>query len=138
MRAWIWLAMAALALPPTLDRAAAGVCDEDCRPTVQKLSKRCYFISATMDGGPGKHSIDRSRQALKETIADFRRRQPPEEGWMGRVSIVGMRPKPNPYMRDSVPRNLTLPGGSTRGASTVCWRGVIAPAVCTSGAKVCR
>jgi hypothetical protein len=135
------LALSCLAagLAPGLIHASAGpVCDEDCRPVVHKLSNDCYLITATMDGGPGAHSIDRSRQALKETIDDFRRGQPQAAGWARRLRVTAMKPAPNPYMRSVVTRDLMLGEARSAEAHTVCWRGVVAPAVCTSGARVCK
>jgi len=121
---------------------AAGVCDEDCMPEIVKLPSKgkqtCYKFSATMDGGGGDHAIKRSQQALKETIDSFRRTQPPSEGWMGRLRITPMKPEPTPYIRSSVSPDLMLGTFSSKEADTVCWRGVLAPVVCTSSAKVCR
>ncbi len=121
--------------------ASAGVCSEDCRPTIVRLpdtgDKTCYQFSATM-AGTDKEVIERSRLALKETIEGFRHLQPAREGWMGRLETTPVKPALNPYMRSSVTRDLALGNFPSKEAYTVCWRGVVSPVVCTSGAKVCR
>ena len=93
--------------PPAL----AGVCSEDCRPVIIRLpdtvGKTCYQFTATM-AGSSKEVIERSRQALKETIEEFRHLQPAGEGWMGQLETTAIKPAPNPYVRSSVTRDLVL------------------------------
>lgn len=145
MRGMLAASMAGLmAMQAGAGPAAAGVCDEDCKPHIVKLAKKgrqtCYQISATMDGGVGGHAVKRSQQALKETIEAWRKGQGHESGWTShRVRVQAMRVAPDPYWRSTVgPSLLIKPDVRTKSAYTVCWRGVISPAVCTSGAKLCK
>jgi hypothetical protein len=57
---------------------------------------------------------------------------------VGTVSVTPMRPKPEPYWRSGVSNDLFLkPDIVTSQTYTICWKGVVSPVVCTSGAKVC-
>lgn len=131
-----------LALPLQAPPVGARVCDEDCLPVITKLPQSgrqtCYHIAATMDGGGGDHAVKRSQRALDETIEEFRRDQPPLEGWRGRLRITPMKPKPKAYWRNTVAPDLMLGTFKTKQAYTLCWRGMISPVVCTSGSKVCK
>ena len=48
------------------------------------------------------------------------------------------KPAPHPYWRSAVSPELFLaPDVVTDTSYTLCWKGVVSPVVCTSGAKVC-
>jgi len=57
---------------------------------------------------------------------------------MRHATIGPAKAPPDPYWRKSVARTLYLkPDVRTSRSHTVCWEGVISPAVCTSGAQLC-
>lgn len=144
------LALAACACVYLAVPAAAfesdALCARDCRPVTQPMQTRgggaasCYYISATFDGGTKPQAVENSRKALRETIAYWRAGQPVDSGWRtGRLRVRPATARPNPYLRAEVPRELMLnPDVRSREAHTVCWRGVVSPAVCTSAAQVCQ
>jgi hypothetical protein len=93
----------------------------------------CTLLSGTADGLTKQQAVTRSRAALNEYVVAFKKRR-----GMRNASISPAKAPPNPYWRKSVARNLYLkPDVRTRKSHTVCWEGVISPAVCTSGAKLC-
>ena len=93
----------------------------------------CVGLSGTADGVDKATAVSRSQNALAEAIQEFKAAKR-----LGSVSIVPMRAKPQPYWRTSVSSNLyQKPDIITSTAHTMCWRGVVSPSVCTSGAKVC-
>jgi hypothetical protein len=60
------------------------------------------------------------------------------ENKVGPITVTAMRAKPQPYLRDVVTKDLFYKPDIVKPTSyTVCWRGVVDPYVCTSGAKAC-
>ena len=93
----------------------------------------CTLLSGTADGLNKRQAVTRSRQALNDYVVAFRRRK-----GMRHATISPAKAPANPYWRKSVARHLYLkPDVRTRRSHTVCWEGVISPAVCTSGAQLC-
>lgn len=93
----------------------------------------CVGLSGTADGVNKQTGVARSQNALKEAIAEYKASKR-----LGRVTISPMRAKPQPYWRQSVsPKLYQKPDVVTSTSHTICWRGVVSPHVCTSGAKIC-
>ncbi len=96
-------------------------------------ARSCSLVSGTADGFTKSQAVTRSREALSEYIVQFKKKQ----GWRS-MSTTPAKAPPNPYWRSKVSGTLYLkPDLRTRTAYTVCWEGVISPAVCTSGARIC-
>jgi len=102
--------------------------------------RECHLFGVTWDGGSRAAAQKRSQNALKKTISDWRRKQGRRSGWLSQgVTIEGHQMRPNPYWRSRVDANLYYrPNARTATSYTVCWKGVISTAVCTSGAKICK
>lgn len=93
----------------------------------------CTAIAVTADEGTKVGAVARSQAGLQETIDKWAK-----DNGHRRVSISPLKAKPQPYWRDVVTPDLYLkPDVRTSKYYTVCWRGVISPAVCTSGSRVC-
>jgi len=96
-------------------------------------ARSCSLVSGTADGFTKSQAVVRSRDALNEYIVQFKR----EHGWRS-MSVTPAKAPPNPYWRSKVAGTLYLkPDLQTNTAYTICWEGVISPAVCTSGARIC-
>lgn len=94
---------------------------------------RCATVFATDDGPFKSFAVQASLTALQNEIEAVKAK------WgVSQVTISPAQPKPNPYWRGEVTPNLyQKPDVITSSAHTTCWRGVVSPSVCTSGAKVC-
>lgn len=94
---------------------------------------RCATVFATDDGPFKSFAVQASLTALQNEIEAVKAK------WgVSQVTISPAQPKPNPYWRGEVTPNLyQKPDIITSTAHTTCWRGVVSPSVCTSGAKVC-
>lgn len=98
-----------------------------------QAQKKCATVFATDDGLHKTMAVKASLTALRQEIAALRSKR-----GLGQVSISPAQPKPNPYWRGQVTANLfQKPDIISSSAHTTCWRGVVSPSVCTSGAKVC-
>jgi hypothetical protein len=96
-------------------------------------SARCLGISGTADGFDFQTAIDRSASAVEESVGDLKAKYK-----VHHVSLSPMKMKPEPYWRDSVPKDAYVkPDIVTSKTHTVCWHGVISPYVCTAGARAC-
>jgi hypothetical protein len=102
--------------------------------------RECHLFGVTWDGGSKKSAAARSQSGLRDTIAKWRREQGRNSGWRSDgVTIQAHQMKPNPYWRSRVKSSLYYRPDIRHATSyTVCWKGVISTAVCTSGAKVCK
>jgi len=102
--------------------------------------KECHLFGVTWDGGSKRGALARSQSGLRDTIAKWRREQGKRSGWRSdAVTIEAHQMRPNPYWRSRVKSSLYYrPNVRTATSYTVCWKGVISTAVCTSGAKVCK
>lgn len=93
----------------------------------------CVGLNGTADGVNKQTAVARSQNALATAIQDYKAQK-----GVRNVSISAMRPRPQPYWRDSVSPDLyQKPDVVTRQSYTLCWSGVISPTVCSSGARVC-
>ena len=110
----------------------AQVLDQAQDPGAQ-AQRKCATVFATDDGLHKTMAVKASLTALRQEIAALRSKR-----GLGQVSISPAQPKPNPYWRGQVTANLyQKPDIISSTAHTTCWRGVVSPSVCTSGAKVC-
>jgi hypothetical protein len=119
---------------------AATPAEPAAEPAPEPPKRECHLFGVTWDGGSRAAAQKRSQNALKKTISDWRRKQGRRSGWLSEgVTIEAHRMRPNPYWRSRVDANLYYrPNARTATSYTVCWKGVISTAVCTSGAKVCK
>jgi hypothetical protein len=91
----------------------------------------CTKLAGTADGWDKQDALSGAQTALAQAVTDFKKGK-------GSVSVTAMRAKPQPYWRDAVSSELYVkPDVVTAKSYTVCWKGVVSPVVCTSGAKVC-
>ena len=145
----IWLALGlAVATQPGLAQdsgaPAAPKTEKAAPPQTEQPApppkRDCHLFGVTWDGGSRAAAQKRSQNSLKKVISDWRRKQGRRSGWLSNsVTIEPHRMKPNPYWRSKVSSNLYYrPNARTKTSYTVCWKGVISTAVCTSGAKVCK
>jgi hypothetical protein len=105
----------------------------NCGAQAAPANVTCQEFSRTFPGGDLVTAIAGAQGALADAIKQFRM-----EKKVGPIIVTAMRAEPQPYWRDVVTENLFYKPDIVKPTSyTVCWRGVIAPAVCTSGAKAC-
>lgn len=106
------------------------------RVQVEPHGKNCYIVSFTRSAENRAESLRISREGLKTHVIDLIQRK----GWRrSTTKIRAKRAKPNPSMRDSVPKNeFFKPDHVTSKDYTQCWTGVVAPAICTAGSLVCK
>jgi len=106
------------------------------RVLVENKGANCRLVSFSQSAGDRARALKNSQAGLKTHVLDTIRL----EGWRrSKVSIRARRAKPNPSIRDSVPKNEFVGGNVvTRTSYSQCWTGVFAPYVCTSAALVCK
>ena len=93
----------------------------------------CVGLNGTADGMNKRIAVARSQNALASAVQEFK-----QSKGIRSVSISPMRPRPQPYWRDSVSPDLyQKPDVVTSKSHTVCWSGVISPTVCSTGARIC-
>jgi hypothetical protein len=104
---------------------AAGLC-----VTAAPANAGCTKILGTADGWDKNDAVTGAQAALAGAINDMKGKKA--------ISVKASKPKPQPYWRDSGSAELFFkPDVVTAKSYTVCWRGVVSPVVCTSGAAVC-
>ena len=95
---------------------------------------RCIFISGTADALVKTNAVEASQKSLREAIDKWKT----ETGLTGPVNQTAQKPQPVPYWRSEVDPSLFLPPDVVSDtAYTLCWKGVVSPVVCTTGAKLC-
>lgn len=93
----------------------------------------CVGLNGTADGMNKRTAVARSQNALATAIQEYKASKRIQS-----VSISPMRPRPQPYWRDTVSANLYQKPDIVTGTShTICWSGVVSPSVCSSGARIC-
>ena len=124
------LAVAAIALSPAIAEAGNG------RVEVVKQGKNCRLVSFSQSADKLKVALANSQKNLKSHVLETIRL----EGWRrSKVKIRAKRARPNPSIRDSVPKNEFVGGNVvTKTSYSQCWTGVFAPYVCTSASLVCK
>lgn len=101
--------------------------------SAQPAEAACRAFATTADGFSKETAVSRSQSGLDLAIKEWA-----ASNKIRNVRVSGLKAKPAPYWRETVTADLYLkPDVRTSRAYTVCWRGVISPAVCTSGARVC-
>lgn len=94
---------------------------------------RCATVFATDDGLHKAMALKASLAALEQEIQAVKAKR-----GVSQATVSPVRPTPKPYWRDRVTADLyQKPDVVSSRAHTTCWRGVVSPSVCTSGAKVC-
>ncbi len=94
---------------------------------------RCVGISGTADGFDHQTAISRAQDSIAQSVAGIK-----SQYRVRNVSLSPRKMQPQPYWRDQVTPDLYVkPDIVTRQTHTVCWRGVVSPFVCTSGARAC-
>ncbi|MGB6346721.1 MAG: hypothetical protein WBE08_08245 [Methyloceanibacter sp.] len=102
--------------------------------SVSAQQTHCFSFSGTSDAMIKSNAIEGALTTLSDAIDKWKL----ENGVSGPVVQTPERPKPHPYWRSSVSPNLFLPPDVVTDTShTICWKGVVSPVVCTSGAKIC-
>ena len=102
-------------------------------PAPQVFAK-CSILNETADGWSKEEASSTARAALHETIATWKAKN----AITGTVHETPEKPEPHPYWRSTVSPDLFLtPDVVTASDFTICWKGVISKAVCTSGTKLC-
>jgi hypothetical protein len=95
---------------------------------------RCYYFSGTADALIKSNAVQGALDSLQGAIDKWKT----DNGVAGPAVQTAQRPKPHPYWRSSVDPDLFLPPDVVTDTTyTVCWKGVVSPVVCTSGAKLC-
>ena len=95
---------------------------------------RCMFFSGTADALGKSNAVEGSLESLREAIDKYKA----ENGVTGPTSETAEKPRPHPYWRSEISPHLFLPPDTvTDQTYTLCWKGVVSPVVCTSGAKLC-
>ena len=108
---------------------AAGLCLVEGAPA----NAACLGFSGTADGFDQPTAVTRAQAAVAQAIIDYKTGKR-----LGSATVTAMRAKPQPYWRDVVTDDLYYKPDIVKSNSyTVCWRGVVSPYVCTSGAKAC-
>jgi hypothetical protein len=105
---------------------AAGLC-----MAAVPVEAGCTKLAGTADGWDKNDALSGAQAALAGAVAELK-------GKRAVVSVSASKPRPQPYWRSAVTSDLYLkPDVVTAKSHTVCWRGVVSPVVCTSGATVC-
>lgn len=116
-----------------LAMVAIACCAPLTRPTAAPA--RCLFISGTADGLVKTRAVEDSLTSLRDAIDKWKA----AKGVTGPINQTAEKPAPHPYWRSAVSPELFLaPDVVTDSTYTLCWKGVVSPVVCTSGAKLCR
>ena len=119
----VWIASATIFL----------VCATWAQAQQDPVTRRCLLISGTGDGLAKEAAKEAAQSALDGAIADLQVQQN-----FTAYTAIPWKPEPKPYWRSSIGEHLLLPPDEiTDQRHTICWRGVVSPAVCTSGSKVC-
>ena len=93
----------------------------------------CREFSGTARGWDKVTAVTLAQAAVADAIKQYR-----TEKKIGPITVTAMRAEPQPYLRDVVTDDLFYKPDIVKANSyTVCWRGVVDPYVCTSGAKAC-
>jgi hypothetical protein len=105
-----------------------------CLPGSAGAVSRCLVINGTADALIKRNAVQGSLDSLQEAIDKWKA----ENGVTGPIVQTADRPNPHPFWRSSVSPDLFLPPDIiTDTTYTICWKGVVSPVVCTTGAKVC-
>ena len=103
-------------------------------PPVSAAFTRCMYFSGTADALGKSNAVESSLESLREAIDKWKA----ENGVTGPTTEIAEKPRPHPYWRSEIADHLLLPPDTVSNtAYTLCWRGVVSPVVCTSGAKLC-
>lgn len=95
---------------------------------------RCEVVIGTGSGDDKSEAVVKSRSVMEDEIPQRRALN----GWRG-VSVHPQRTRPYPFFknREITADIMVKPDVVSARAYTRCWTGVVAPYVCSSGARVC-
>ena len=97
---------------------------------------RCELISATNSARSVTDAVRAAQQNARDTAEQLRQRH----GWSN-VTLRAKQVTPDPFWKSVRPEvhdgMLIKPDIVTSESYTQCWRGVVVPFVCTSGAVAC-
>ncbi len=114
--------------------AVVMVCCASIGPSAAQEGTRCLYFSGTADSIRKPKAIEDSLASLKEAVDKWKT----DNGITGPVTQTAQKPEPHPYWRRTISPELFLPPDTvTESTYTLCWKGVVSPVVCTSGAKLC-
>ncbi len=103
-------------------------------PALAQDGTRCLFFSGTSNSIRKAKAAEEALTALRDAIDKWKT----DNAVTGLVTETPQRPEPRPYWRSTISPELMLPPDIiSETAYTICWKGVVSPVVCTSGAKVC-
>ena len=103
-------------------------------PAASQNSLRCLIFNGTADGLVKPRAVEDSLASLREAIDKWKS----DNKIAVPVTEKAEKPQPHPYWRSSIAPELMLPPDVVSDAAyTICWKGVVSPVVCTSGARVC-
>ena len=117
---------------PTLVLVAFACWSTPC--TIAAAETRCVSFSDSIDGIDKNHAVEKSLKSLNEQVEKWKA----DNGVTGSATVTAEKPQPHPFWRSTVPSYALLPPDVVSdSAYTICWTGVVSPAVCTSGTRVC-
>jgi len=121
-------------MPPSILLALMAVACWSTPCTIAAAQTQCVSFSDSIDGVDKNHAVEKSLKSLHEQIEKWKA----DNGVTGPVTETAEKPQPHPFLRRSVPAYALLPPDVVSDtAYTICWTGVVSPAVCTSGTRVC-
>jgi hypothetical protein len=92
----------------------------------------CKSFSGKADGLDKTWAVENARDTLKDAIGKW------TAGAKGAATQSAAKPPIHPYWRESISPDLFLPPDVvTKTDYTICWKDVVSPVVCASGAKLC-
>ena len=117
---------------PTLVLVAVACWSTPC--TIAAAETQCVSLSDSIDGIDKNHAVEKSLKSLNEQVEKWKA----DNGVTGSATVTAEKPQPHPFWRSTVPSYALLPPDVVSdSAYTICWTGVVSPAVCTSGTRVC-
>jgi hypothetical protein len=103
-------------------------------PTHLPPPSGCLVFAGTADAFRKEKAVQDSQASLNEAIAKWKT----DNKISTPVTVTADKPEPHPYWRGTVyPELFLAPDVVTDTSYTICWKGVVSPVVCSSGAKVC-
>lgn len=103
-------------------------------PASAQEGTRCLVFTGTADSLGKTKAVAGSIASLREAIDKWKK----DNAITGPVTETADKPTPHPYWRSTISPELMLPPDVVSDTSyTLCWKGVVSPVVCSSGARVC-
>ena len=93
---------------------------------------RCLVLAGTTDALGKSNAVDESQKSLRAAIDKWKA----DNGITGPVSETAEKPQPRAGAR-SIRACSSHPTWSPTASYTLCWKGIVSPVVCTTGARIC-